>query len=60
MWIAKEIYKRVIDLSPEQQMKVLNFVKELSKEKVENKEIDDAVERFIKKHRNALMELAKR
>ncbi|ADQ41583.1 hypothetical protein Calkr_2117 [Caldicellulosiruptor acetigenus I77R1B] len=59
MKLAREIYRKVINLPPEGQKKVLNFVKELNQE-LENKKIDDAVERFIRKHKNALIELAKR
>ncbi|WAM31656.1 hypothetical protein [Caldicellulosiruptor naganoensis] len=55
MKLAKEIYRKVVNLTPEEQIKVLDFVKEL-----ENRKIDDAVERFIRKHKNALIELAKR
>lgn len=59
MKLAREIYRKVINLPPEEQIKVLDFVKELNKE-LENRKIDDAVERFIRKHKNALIELAKR
>ncbi|AEN71917.1 hypothetical protein Csac_3021 [Caldicellulosiruptor saccharolyticus DSM 8903] len=59
MKLAREIYRKVINLPPEEQIKVLDFVRELNKE-IENRKIDDVVERFIRKHKNALIELAKR
>ena len=59
MKLAREIYRKVINLPPEEQIKVLDFVRELNRE-IENRKIDDVVERFIRKHKNALIELAKR
>ncbi|WP_039766357.1 MULTISPECIES: hypothetical protein [unclassified Caldicellulosiruptor] len=59
MELAREIYQKVINLPPEQQIKVLDFVEKLNKE-LESRKIDDAVERFIRKHKNALIELAKK
>jgi len=45
-------------LPPEVQKKILNFVKEINKE-VEDKKIDETVDRFIREHKNVLLELAK-
>ncbi|ACM61100.1 hypothetical protein [Caldicellulosiruptor bescii] len=55
---VKKTYRNDVNSSPEAQGKIQHFVKELIQE-TESKEIDKTVERFIRKHKNILLELAK-
>ncbi|AEM74267.1 hypothetical protein [Caldicellulosiruptor acetigenus] len=54
---AGKVHQNDVNFSPEVQAKIQNLVKELSKE-TESKEIDDAVERFMRRHKKTLIKLA--
>ncbi|ADQ40209.1 hypothetical protein Calkr_0673 [Caldicellulosiruptor acetigenus I77R1B] len=54
---AGKVHQNDVNFSLEIQAKIQNLVKELSKE-TESKEIDDAVERFMRRHKKVLIKLA--
>ncbi|MEZ0535974.1 hypothetical protein ACAG39_01855 [Caldicellulosiruptoraceae bacterium PP1] len=59
MSLAKIIYKNVGDLSEKEQRKILRYIK-IKKIEEDDRRIDKAISNFMNKHKNALIELAKK